>query len=102
APVRGVAFSAGRAVTGSGGAAGTSAVEGIESLCTTVPADCIATRLGATTDVESAGSVSTADRAIAVSRPASVRTTIVESVGPAVAESGRANVIFRPNDSALG
>jgi len=68
AGVRGTAFAAGRTATGSGGGvAGVSTVGGAESLSTTVPVDCSATRPGATTGVETAGSVSTVDRAIAVS-----------------------------------
>ena len=94
---------AGLMVTGSaGGAGGGLTAEVIESLCTTVPADCIATRRGATTGVEAAGSVSTVDRAIAVSRVDSVWATTVESRGPTLAVSGRANTIFLPNDSAFG
>src|SRR5678815_842179 len=100
---RGATFSAGRSVTGSdGGAAGASTAEGVESLCTTVPADCIATRLDATTGVGAVGSVSTVDRAIALSCVESVRATAVESRASAAAVSGCANVIFRPNDSVLG
>jgi hypothetical protein len=103
AGVRGAAFSAGLVVTGSGGGAGgVSTDDGAESFCTTLPADCMATRRGATTGVETDGSVSTVDSAMAVSRAESVRATTVESGEPAVAVSGRANVIFRPNDSALG
>jgi hypothetical protein len=99
----GAGFSKGLAVTGSGGgAAGVSTVERTESFCTTVPADCIATRRDATTGVEADGSVSTVDRAIAVSRVDSVWATTVESRGPALAVSGRANEIFLPNDSAFG
>ena len=100
---RGAAFSAARSVTGSGGgAAGASTEEGVESLCTTVPADCIATRLDATTGVGAVGSVSTVDRAIALSCAESVRATAVESTASEAAVSGCANVIFRPIDSALG
>ena len=103
ATVRGAAFSTGLAVMGSGGrAAGVSTAEGTESFCTTVPADCIATRWGTTTGVETVGVVSTVDKAIAVSPVESATVTTVESTVPAVAESGRASAIFRPNDSDLG
>ena len=103
ATVRGAALPADFAVTGSGrGGAGVSVVEGIVSLSTTVPADCIATRWGATTGVETAGMVSTVDRAMAVSRVESTPATTVESRGSAIAVSGCATAIFLPNDSALG
>jgi hypothetical protein len=89
--------------TGAGGAsAGVATGGGAESPCTTVPADCIDTGSVATTGVDTAGSVSTVARAIAVSWVESVRATVVESKGRPAAVSGCANAIFRPNDSALG
>jgi hypothetical protein len=82
--------------------AGVATEGGTESPCTTVPADCIDTGSVATTGVDTAGSVSTVARAIAVSWVESVRATAVESKGRPAPVSGCANVIFRPNDSALG